>query len=391
MALGPLFTFHDAQWGLYLVLLQLPLVVKPSPHRRLLFIPVLLLTVYTLFSSKGRFLDDYYMSLNWLTYFWTASDYILLTDVQRELRQVPVHPQDKLTNGVENGSLWRRVCWANSLFLSPRGVGWAHEPTTTLPPHPPADTPRTRFILTQLRTAVVLFLLHDLCNIHVRSNPMFYPDGPGWRADGWPWRFVVVLSWGLSASSAMCLLYTLMSVLAVGTRLSQPDAWPALMASPGEAYTIRRFWGRTWHQLMRRFVSAHGQRLVNVLGLRRGKNPSAYTQLFLAFFLSGAIHYAAEVMALRHWGGGALKFFMLQPCAIMFEDFVIWLGRQAGWESGYWCYVGYLTTWAWFALVAPVWQEPLVWAGQMTEGLPVSVIMGVCKGQWVLPPFPKLH
>ncbi|KAF7316447.1 MBOAT-2 domain-containing protein [Mycena indigotica] len=389
MALDPLFTFSDAQWALYLVLMQLPLILQPSQYRPLFFVPILALTVYTAFSTKGRFLDDYYNSLQWMTYFFFASDYILMTDVQRELRQVPGDADTK--NGIENASLWRRFCWANSLFFSPRGVGWAHEPTDSLPPHPPLNISRTRFVLQRLRSAVVFFLIHDLCNLHVRANPMFYPEGPGWRSDGWLWRYIVTVSWALSASTALCLIFSLLSVLAVVTRFSEPQAWPALMGRPGDAYTIRRFWGRTWHQLMRRFVSSHGRRLVQFLGLRRGKNPSAYTQLFVAFFISGVVHYAAEVIAMRNYAGMAMIFFMLQPCGIMLEDFVIWCGRRAGWESDKWNYVGYFTTLTWFALVGPLWQETLVREGQMTEGLPVSVIMGVWKGQWVHGPFPTLH
>nr|GAT54712.1 predicted protein [Mycena chlorophos] len=372
MALEPIFAFHDAQWALYIVLMQLPLIVKPSPYRPLFFVPILALTVYTAYSTKGRFLDDYYVNLQWMTYFWTASDHILLTDVQRELRQVPLrHPDDK--NGIEHTSLWRRICWGNSLFFSPRGVGWAHEPTDSLPPHPPADISRTRFVLQRLRSAIIFFLIHDACNLHVRWNPMYWPDGPGYRTSGWMWRLVATASWGLSASTMMCLLFTIISIVAVGSGLSEPYAWPAFMGSPRDAYTLRRFWGRTWHQVMRRFVSAHGRRVVQALNLKRGSNASSYTQLYVAFLISAIIHYIPEVIAMRSWHGGAFIFFTSQALAITCEDFVIWLGRRAGLESVWWCY------------------EPLVRRGQMTEGLPVSVIAGVWKGQWILPPFPTLY
>ncbi|KAF7325630.1 MBOAT-2 domain-containing protein [Mycena kentingensis (nom. inval.)] len=349
------------------------MILDPFPYRSLIFIPVLLLTLYTFYSTTGASSTDYQLALGWLTISFVYMDYIVITDAQRELRQVP----DTFKDGFENASLWRRVRWAASLLVSPRGVGWAHEPRNALPPHPPKELSRTRFVLQRLRTLAVLCLLHDLGDLHARANPMFHSDGPGLRADGWFWRFVVTFSWAMSTSTMLCAGFTAVSIVAVATGVSEPYLWPAFMGGPREAYTIRRLWGRAWHQLMRRFVSAHGRRLVEILGLRRGGNPSAYTQLFVAFFLPAIVHYGAETMAFRSWHGGSLTFFMLQPFAIMLEDLVLYLGRRAGLESDWWRYVGYMTTWAWFAWCLPIWLEPIIVAGFTMDVLPVSVIMCV--------------
>ncbi|KAF7316085.1 MBOAT-2 domain-containing protein [Mycena indigotica] len=386
MVLDPIFAFHNAQWVLYYVLLQLALVCQPSPYRRLFFLPILALTVYTAYSTKGGWFDDYFMALQWTAYLCIGSDFILLTDVQKELHQLT-----NSKNGIKHASRWERICWANSLFFSFRGVGWAHEPVEALPPHPPLNMTRPQFVLGRLKQAIMLFLLHDLANLHVRANDMFHPDGPGWRSNGWFWQITVVASWGLSVATMLCCLFVLLSMVAVGLGLSEPNGWPALMRSPREAYTIRRFWGRAWHQLLRRFVTAHGKYLTQALRFPRGSNASAYTQLFVAFFVSAIVHYGAEVFALRNWGGGALTFFMLQPFAIVVEDFLIWVGQRMGWNSPAWRYVGYITTLGWFVWVTPIWQEPLIREGEMASvSLPVSLLMGVWKGQWMLPPFPEL-
>lgn len=135
------------------------------------------------------------------------------------------------------------------------------------------------------------------------------------------------------------------------------------------------------------FVSTHGKYLAHrVLRLSPGSNASSYVQLYTAFLISALIHYGAEAMALRiPRGGGALAFFMLQPCAIMLEDFLIFLARGAGIKggTGVWI-VGYAWVWVWVALTLPGWQEPLVRAGQMDESLPVSVLLGLWRGEWVL-------
>ncbi|KAJ7231167.1 membrane bound O-acyl transferase family-domain-containing protein [Mycena haematopus] len=380
------YSFKGVLWVPYLSLVTVALTVKPSPRRALLFLPIPPLTVYVLLSTTGAFNPDYLLGLAWLLLFWFSSDYILLTDVQRTLRQVSPAHRSASKESIEEASLWRRGLWAIALLTSPRGVGWAHEPTTALPAHPAVGTSRVIFIARRLWKALQLFILHDLANLHVRYNAMFRPDGPGWRADGWAWRAVVVLGWGLSSYTAMMLVSTLLSVASVACGFSSPEEWPSLFGAPREAYTIRRLWGRAWHQLMRRFVSTHGKYLAQgALGLRSGSNASSYVQLYTAFALSASIHYGAETMALRSWHGGALAFFMLQPCVIMLEDFVIFATRKAGMREGVFVrLVGYAWVWAWFTVTLPVWQEPLVRAGQMEEGLPVSILMGLWRGEWVL-------
>ncbi|KAF7360703.1 MBOAT-2 domain-containing protein [Mycena venus] len=234
--------------------------------------------------------------------------------------------------------------------------------------------------------AIQFFILQDACNLFIRSNPMFHADGPGWTAYGWGWRALAAAVWGFNIYSVMMLGSLLFSAVCVACRISEPEEWPLLFGGPREAYSIRRFWGRAWHQFMRRYVSTHGKYLAqHLLRLPSGGNASAYVQLYTAFLISGLIHYIAETMALDHWRGGAMPFFMFQACAITVEDFILFAARKAGIRDG-WAVraVGYAWTWAWLALTLPGWQESLVHGGQMEEGLPVSVLMGVWQGEWVL-------
>jgi hypothetical protein len=231
------YAFNGLAWVFYLSLVLLALIVKPFSGRAVIFLPIFALTAYVLLSTTGTFAGDYGLGLSWLTLFWFASDYILLTDVQRTLRRLPPAPKEP----IEKASLCARTRWAVALFTTPRGVGWAHQPPT-LPAAPLAGTPRLAFIARRLCTALLLFLLHDAANLHQLWNPMFRAHGPGWRADGWCWRAVVVLAWGVSAYTAMELAVTLLSVMGVACGLFAPEEWPPLFA-PGEAYTIRRLWG----------------------------------------------------------------------------------------------------------------------------------------------------
>jgi len=310
--------------------------------------------------------------------------------VARILRQVPPKPSAAAPadeGPLEDTPLWRRTRWGIALLASPRAIGWSHEPTSALPPRPPASTSRTTFVAQRIWKALQFFVLYDACNLYVRWNMMFHADGPGWTADGWVWRALAAAGWAFNVYSAMMLGSSLLSAGCVACGLSDPEEWPPLFGGPRETWTIRRFWGRAWHQLMRTFLSSHAKYLAHqVLRLAPGSNASAYMQLFTAFAISGAIHHGTETMALRHsGGGGALVFFMLQPCAIMLEDFLIFVAKKVGFKPGWMArLVGYAWTWTWLALSLPGWQVPLVRGGMMEDGLPVSLLLGLWRGEWVL-------
>ena len=108
------------------------------------------------------------------------------------------------------------------------------------------------------------------------------------------------------------------------------------------------------------------------LGFPRGTNRSSYTQLYIAFFLSGLFHFAGDFM----FEGGpvyhSFNFFFLQAVAISFEDFVIYVAkrvlRQKGvelkpgkdgesWAEAVVRVIGYCWVTLWFCLTLPVWLD----------------------------------
>ena len=106
----------------------------------------------------------------------------------------------------------------------------------------------------------------------------------------------------------------------------------------------------------------------------RGTNLSSYTQLYVAFFLSGIIHFAGDLIFEKRMAYRSFKFFLLQAVGITFEDFIIYLAkrslRQRGIEfnpekaHGSWGetaarVVGYCWVTLWFCLTLPVWQDEL--------------------------------
>ena len=99
-------------------------------------------------------------------------------------------------------------------------------------------------------------------------------------------------------------------------------------------------------------LTAHATFVANVLKIPRGLFRT-YLSLFLAFFLSGIIHSIADNMT-RNWANTlsfhSLAFFIIQACAIAFEDLVQWVLRKCGVkvQKPVSRFVGYVWIMAWF-------------------------------------------
>jgi hypothetical protein len=164
-----------------------------------------------------------------------ASDYILLTDVQRELFLVG---QQK---PISDAPFLSRLRWALKLSFTPRGVGWTHESTSVLRPHPPPTMSRTTFIISQLCWTLFYILLFDATTLYTAHNPSFVAGG-SLAADGWFWRFVNVTVSGVHATYHISKQYLLFSVVLVALGLSKPQEWPPIFGLWRDAYTLRKFW-----------------------------------------------------------------------------------------------------------------------------------------------------
>ena len=102
----------------------------------------------------------------------------------------------------------------------------------------------------------------------------------------------------------------------------------------------------------------------------RGTNRSSYSQLYIAFFLSGLLHFAAEFLIEMRMVYRAPKFFLLQAVAITFEDFVIYIAKRAlrrggielnpgrpdeSWAEAVVRVIGYCWVTLWFCSTLPGW------------------------------------
>ncbi|KIK49838.1 hypothetical protein GYMLUDRAFT_78618 [Collybiopsis luxurians FD-317 M1] len=170
----------------------------------------------------------------------------------------------------------------------------------------------------------------------------------------------------------------------------RPDKWLDFLGSWSEAYTVRRFWDRTWYQKMRRWRTVPGNLIAQRwMGLRAGSRGCKYVKLFVGFCMNRLMHQIADY-ALRQRGfgnftsGASMMFFVMQVGAIVVEDGVIALGRQfgvAGGERRWVGVVGYAWTIGWFAFSIPIF-DPCFRDG-LVGGEVFSLIGRLWKRDWM--------
>jgi hypothetical protein len=160
-----------------------------------------------------------------------SSDFILLTNVQQELRLVGQKEP------VSNSGIWARLKWGLQLLVSGRGVGWAHEPRSVLPPHPTLT--RTQFVLSRFGRLVAYTLIYDLINILFLKDFLSSDERIGKLA----WRSWAISFFAISARIIVTGPHLVCSMICVGSGLSEPTVWPHLFGKWSDAYTVRRFWG----------------------------------------------------------------------------------------------------------------------------------------------------
>ena len=203
------------------------IAAKPSPYRWMFFPPIAVIATFLL----PRFSVVIVTVL-----LLTASDFLLLTDVQRELRLIG---QPK---SISDTPLSDRLIWAVKLITALRGIGWAHEPTASLPPRPTSLT-RGQFIVSRVKRLVLYLLFLDVGQMIVRHNPSCLRTARPMAEQGLLSCSYAMLTHIINAGSLMTILYALIPFLVlVAAGLSEPSEWPGFLGNWSEAYTVHNFW-----------------------------------------------------------------------------------------------------------------------------------------------------
>ncbi|KAJ3979636.1 membrane bound O-acyl transferase family-domain-containing protein, partial [Lentinula detonsa] len=100
-----------------------------------------------------------------------------------------------------------------------------------------------------------------------------------------------------------------------------------------EAYSVRNFWGPTWHQFTRRFMASKFLVITSTLGVMPESLTAVFIKLYTTFFVPASMHSLGDYMVGREYFGLSFAFFFLQPFAIMFEEVVKVIIRRLGLDA----------------------------------------------------------
>ncbi|KAJ5157830.1 uncharacterized protein N7482_008930 [Penicillium canariense] len=264
---------------------------------------------------------------------------------------------------------------------------------------------RGRFLLRQSVFFLWQYLVLDLMQALARQKAFQEGDSPGFSHIDW---FVPVDQWverGLTNLTVWFALsrividahYRLSSVVFVGSGLDVAANWPPLFGSMADVYTIRKFWGKFWHQYLRQPFTAVSNFIArDVLHLPRPSILERYTNIFLVFLLSGMLHVIVDhIQTVPYEYSGSLIGFPIMALGIMLEDGVqaLWktLSSSAGkepssdeesvpplWQRA----VGYIWTMTWLAVTSTWYLHPIL---QLPGDLATLVPLSLCEKIGVQP------
>ena len=143
-------------------------------------------------------------------------------------------------------------------------------------------------------------------------------------------------------------------------------------------------YSRVWHQALRKLATGHVDFIAKQLRLQKGSFRTTL-KLFMAFFVTGFIHYAAEYVLYPKWAGHSMEFFLLQPVAMTFERTIITLATKAGFSpepTRFVKFIGFVWVFAWFTYCLPLWLDKVIHSGAMDNGLNYSLVLRLWHGEW---------
>ncbi|KAA1478062.1 hypothetical protein DENSPDRAFT_875553 [Dentipellis sp. KUC8613] len=300
-----------------------------------------------------------------------AIHFLVLLNLVDDVR----HERDTFQKSAREMPFYRRVYWAACYTHFPRSVGWSNQ-VSSIPPR--LRVSRSAFVRSRLQWILWFWLVLDVAQTYQHTHPLFHFSGDATRSvgsEGNIMRSINVIAYMATPYSILNLQYNVCSVVAVLVGYSDPADWPDLFGKWADAYTIRKFWGRSWHQLLRRNCSSAGRFVSTKFGFKSGTLGSSYTQLYVVFILSGIMHLGGDFMMYPSALDVSFTYFILQAIAITAEDAIVGLGKRVGIkESGVTHALGYISTFVWLSWSTTAYIDGALKAGTgRTEALPFSL------------------
>ncbi|KAF8997295.1 membrane bound O-acyl transferase family-domain-containing protein [Cyathus striatus] len=253
--------------------------------------------------------------------------------------------------------LLSRLKWATTLMFNFRGANW----NCAVPGlRCRRNLSQWQFVSSRLVHAGFYYLLGDILSIYARRSPAFqYPPQETFGARGLLLQGVnVVIFWTLLVAF-INRLHTLLSAVFVALRISDQEDWPAFFGIWSQTKSVRTFWGKSWHQNLRRSIQPQAKYFAqSILRLPPKSLQSTYVQLFICFLLSGVFHAVADWLAMRNPSSALdnVSYFVLQAAFVTLEDIIIYIGKKIGvtWIPSM---LSYAWVAGWMTVSGPLWME----------------------------------
>ncbi|KAF8993317.1 membrane bound O-acyl transferase family-domain-containing protein [Cyathus striatus] len=354
-----------------LVITILALAIKPSPIQPVLYSVAFSIYIYILVTPNPDVKPDILHGIGVMgtSLLAAAFNFLFLEpnaqDTLRENNQLK--PASQL-------SLLQRLKWATKLLLNLRGANW----NCAVPGlRYPGASSRWNFVFSQLLWTGFYYLLGDLIGSFTRRIPAFqYPPTESLNARGLGWQAVYVTVFWTSMCIMMNRVHSTVSAVLVAVGESSPQDWPAFFGVWLDTTSMRKFWGRSWHQIMRRSIQPHSKFLTNnILRLPPKSLLATYIELLCCFFLSGVYHSAADWLVLRNPSTALInfKFFFGLSGIIILEDFIIFLGKNIGINKVP-TIVSYMWVLWWMTVSSPMAIETMIMGNNYHVAPEISVV-----------------
>ncbi|KAF8993316.1 membrane bound O-acyl transferase family-domain-containing protein [Cyathus striatus] len=349
----------------------LALACRPSILRLILFSAALSIYGYIVVTPHPNVEPDITHSIGIMgtSFLAAAFNFLFLeSNVQETLK-----PNNQLKPASQLSFL-QRLKWATKLMFNLRGAKW----NCAVPGlRYPTTSSRWIFIFSQVLWAGFYYLLGDIIGTFTRRMPVFqYPPTESLSAHGLTWQAVYVTLFWTSMCVLMNRVHVTASAILVAVGESDPEDWPALFGVWSNTKSMRTFWGRSWHQTMRRSIQPHSKFLINkILRLEPKSFLSTYIGLISCFFLSGVYHALADWLVLHNPSTVLihLNFFFALSGIIILEDFIIFLGKNIG-INRVPTVVSYLWVLWWMTVVSPRTIETMVMGNNYRAAPKISVV-----------------
>jgi hypothetical protein len=204
----------------------------------------------------GDVVQDGLLPIQGLILFTHWIDFYLLHNTEREYFKVKDTEGKEGREGKEvteakvGGRSGRKgLGWHFDLATSMRGVGWNWQVKNI-----PQTTQKTKwqFVRTQLSKAFLFYLLFDFIWYNIQGSIYATLSPPPLLSDTIPRQILWTWIPGLESYYSLNMQFPLFATLMVGLGFYGPEDWPPIMGRLRDVDCVRDFWGKFWHQGLRR-------------------------------------------------------------------------------------------------------------------------------------------